>query len=148
MATDIVLGLNGQEIITDIIDQVRTALSKDCNLRPADSYGFGYEGTVEIKLKCRALDVTEVNVTTELRPSPKVQKLAQENPLSEEDQKTAKDVEIKETITIPLEANLNAVRERSGQGVPMESVGGGQSEIQKRTYTEVQGGALEAPEGL
>lgn len=148
MPAEIVLGLNGQEIITDILDQVRTALSKDCNLRPTDSYGFGYEGTVEIKLKCRALDVAEVSVTAELRPSPALQKLAAENPVPEGEAQVGKDVEIKEKIDIALEPNLNAVRERSNQGIPMESVGQGTSEIKKRTYTDVQGGALDAPEGL
>lgn len=145
---EIVLGLTGREIRNDILDQIDKALSKDCNLRDTDSYGLGYEGTVEIKLKCRAMDVTDVSVSAELRPTPELQKLGTEREQPGEEVPT-KEIEINEHVEIPLETNLNAVRERSDQGIPMQSVGeGGEPTIRHRTFRDVQGGALEAPESL
>lgn len=154
-----VVGLNGREIVNDVLDQVEKALLRDCNLRESDSYGQGYEGTIEITLKCRSLDVTEVHVTAEVQTSPELQKQADENAAkaakaAENAGTPAPEVNEKEfTITdkveVELEPDLNAVRERSNQGVPMQSVGeNGESTIRRRTYRNVEGGALESPDTL
>lgn len=153
-----VLGLNGEEIIYDVLDQVEKALRKDCNLRQTDSYGQGYDGKITISLNLRALDVAKVEIVAQIKPSAETLALAApvgKDPAINEAGDTAdglpaeppvvteREVSIEENIEIPLETDLNEIRERSGQGVPMASVGqDGKTEIRRRSYKAVSGGAL------
>lgn len=153
-AEGFVQGLSGEEILYDVLDQVEKALRKDCNLRPTDSYGQGYSGKVEIHLKLIALDTTSVDVTAAVATSPALAasaeaaaKEAAENagPKGAGDQQmnqTSTDVEVKETIEIPVEGDLNAVRERSDQPIPTASVGlEGEPVVRGRSYKKVVAGA-------
>lgn len=56
-----VQGLNGNEIVDDIIAQLRKRLSGDCSLRPQDSYSRGYSAKVTYHLECYGLDKETVD---------------------------------------------------------------------------------------
>lgn len=122
-------GLNGEEIINDVLDQVEGKLRGDCNLRANDSYDGGYDGWVEIHLKLRGIDTAEVE-----------RKIVVGAPASATFNGT-EPTEIKEAtvdarVEIPLEPRLNLVRERSGQGVPTltKEEDTGQTVVKKRHY--------------
>jgi len=126
---DYVEGLNGEEIINDILDQVEAKLRGDCNLRESDAYDGGYDGWVEIHLNLRALDTAQIDrkIVVGAPASATVAAQSDITPLSE----TAVNVR----VDIPLEPRLNLVRERSGQGVPtLTKDENGQTIVKKRHY--------------
>lgn len=153
------VGLNGEEIITDILDQVEKALRTDCNLRATDSYGRGYSGKVSIELKLMSLDAVAVNVSSELAPTLDAKKIVAEKEAekSAEPQPEGAEppappvetlVEVSTVVDIPQETDVNAVRERSGQGIPFESVDTktGETMTKRRKYvksTAMAGGRAE-----
>jgi hypothetical protein len=104
MADIMVEGLSGTEIIADVLDQIKRKLMYSCDLRDSDSYGQGYSGTIEIHLKLHAMDATPVDMTVNIQPKG-------ESPVSTENV-TVTPVEITETVEIPQEEDLEAVRER------------------------------------
>ena len=163
-----VVGLSGREIIKDILHQVETGLRKDCNLRDSDSYGQGYSGKITFELKLQALDMVVVTIPVEVQATSELQaQAAQKQPEQVEvpegstAEQIVKDVDVKAVTEIGQEPDLNVVRERSKQTLPQGSVGGatpesggdanetGESTVKRRTYRNpVEGGAMEAPEGL
>lgn len=149
----LVVGLSGEEIIVDVLDQVEKALRKDCNLRATDSYGQGYSGKVTVELKLIGMDAVSVNVSSAVAPTKEAEKIVAEKqaeakaeaeaavaagePIPEPVEHVETPVEIKAEIEIPQEPDVNAVRERSGQGVPVESVNSeGKPEIKRRKYVK------------
>ncbi|HEX5426506.1 MAG TPA: hypothetical protein VFW94_23365 [Candidatus Acidoferrales bacterium] len=155
----LVIGLSGEEIIADLLDQIEKALRRDCNLRATDSYGGGYSGKIEIKLNLVAMDTTVLTITKELAPTEDAKKVLAEKEASGElpvelpatgvfqVAQEMKPVEASATIDIPIEKDLNAVRERSGQGVPMESISPeGKHDVKRRRYARVTGGGVSTEE--
>lgn len=153
-----VVGLNGREIINDILEQIKKALQSDCNLRETDSYSQGYSGKFSIELKLVAVDTTVTAVSTELKATPALEKAAEEAAKkAAEDSDPTKVVEqFTKVITassqteIPQELDLNTVRERSSQPLPLSSIADPQRETapapEKRTYGVATGGALDGAE--
>jgi hypothetical protein len=111
MAEAITEGLSGTEVIDDILAQIRRKLITSCDLRDADSYGQGYSGTIEIKLKLHAMDNIpaefSVNIPAKAEP-PVTTETVVVTPL-----------EITETIEIPQELDLEIVRERIKEPEPL-----------------------------
>jgi hypothetical protein len=101
-----VMPLTGEEIITDVLRHVEWRLRNDCNLRESDAYAGGYDGKIDIKLNCHGLDVSKVEVEVGIG-KPVVDAGA---------------VVIAETIDVPLEEDLDKVRQRSGQESPLEAL--------------------------
>lgn len=149
----LVVGLSGEEIIVDVLDQVEKALRKDCNLRATDSYGRGYSGKVTLELSLIGMDAVSVNVSTSLAPTKEAEKIVAEKQAEAEEaallstmageglpepvEHVERPIEVKAEIEIPQEPDVNAVRERSGQGVPVESVSPeGKPEIKRRKYVK------------
>lgn len=126
-----VVGLSGGEIITDILDQIEKRLRRDCNLRDSDSYGRGYLGKITIHLELQAMDTAQIDVEEVLKPSPDL-------PIGTEEFSVegVKDVVVDETIEIPLESDLTAVRDRSDQPIPIQTLDPttGKPEIKRRSY--------------
>lgn len=54
-------GLNGNEIIDDILGQIKKRLMGDCNLRPSDSYSRGYSAKISYHLELYGLDMQAVD---------------------------------------------------------------------------------------
>lgn len=54
-------GLNGIEIIDDLLAQLRKKLIGDCNLRSIDNYSRGYSAKITYDLKCYGLDQVTVD---------------------------------------------------------------------------------------
>lgn len=150
----LVVGLSGEEIIVDVLDQVEKALRTDCNLRPTDSYGQGYSGKVTVELSLIGMDAVSVNVSSTLAPTKEAEKIVAEKqaeakseaeaavaagePVPEPVEHVETPVEIKAEIEIPQEPDVNAVRERSGQGIPFESVDTktGETTTKRRNYVK------------
>ena len=97
-------GLSGVEIIDDILAQTKRKLQTSCNLREADSYGQGYSAEVTVKIKTYAMDVQEEEFAVSI--------LAKFPPPVASETVTVTPVEVNETLTIPQELDLDAVRER------------------------------------
>ena len=128
MEDDYVEGLTGEEIINDVLDQVAEKLRNNCNLREADAYTGGYEGTVDVHLKLRGFDLAEVKVKVEVK-----------RPAETEQSGEIEETELDEHVEIALEPRLNLVRERSGQEIP--SLGkdeNGHAVVKKRRYARKQ----------
>lgn len=150
----LVVGLSGEEIITDILFQIEQTLRKDCNLRPSDCYSQGYSGKITLDLKLSSVDTIEVKVEQNVAATPDLKKIAEEEAAAKAAAESAKvaagvpvaqtqvvetPVEVKETIDIDPEPDVNAVRERSGQGIPMEAIDQeGQPQVRRRRYTKVE----------
>jgi hypothetical protein len=134
--------LSGEEIINDILIQVEKALKRDCNLRPMDNYGQGYSGVIKIDLKLIALDVAEVTVTANVKASPELlATLPADTGAAGEGQIQTTDVTVDETVVIPQELNLDAVRERSEQNVPVQTLNSdGEAVVRGRSYKRVEAG--------
>ena len=66
---EFVAGLSGQEIINDVLGQVRKALERDCNLRESDCYGRGYSGSIKLSLQLFDIDVAKVEAELALSPT-------------------------------------------------------------------------------
>ncbi len=134
---DYVEGLNGDEIINDVLDQVEAKLRGDCNLRATDAYDGGYDGWVEVHLNLRGLDTAEVK-----------QKIVVGAPISTATAASAgtplKETTVNARVEIPLEERLNLVRERSGQGVPtLAKDEDGNVVVKKRHYARKETAANE-----
>jgi len=99
-----VTGLNGSEIVEDVLAQIKKQLIRDCNLRESDSYGRGYSAEISIKIKAFAMDVVEVNQTVNIAPT-------EEPPVSTEDV-TVIPVTLETSVVIDQEEDLLAVRDR------------------------------------
>jgi hypothetical protein len=148
-------GLSGEEIINDVLIQVEKALKRDCNLRPMDNYGQGYSGVIKIDLKLIALDVAEASVTANVKASPELLATlpAQtgEGGEGEESPIQTTEVKVDETVVIPQELNLDAVRERSEQNVPVDTLNpDGSAVVRGRSYKRVEAGVADpsaAPSG-
>jgi len=142
-------GLSGEEIINDVLIQVEKALKKDCNLRPMDNYGQGYSGVIKIDLKLIALDVAEASVTVNVKASPELLATLPADTGAagegEESVVTKTDVTVDEKVVIPQELNLDAVRERSEQNVPVDTLNpDGSAVVRGRSYKRVEAGAATA----
>jgi hypothetical protein len=154
MAEAIVEGLNGTEIIEDVLDQIKRKLKNSCDLRDSDSYGQGYSGTIEIHLKLHAMDNVPVDVVV---PIP-----AKVEPPVSTESVTVTPLEIDEKVEIPQELDLEAVRERlkvttpEPPPEPSEEEENRMPEKLKRKYTRrtgvpsleqtAQGGAVDVTE--
>ena len=103
MAESLVEGLSGVEIINDVLAQIKRKLQYSCNLREADNYGQGYSAEVSVKIKCYAMDVTEEEFSVSIP--------AKLPPPVETETVSVTPVEVVETIEIPQELDLEAVRE-------------------------------------
>ena len=114
MADVLVEGLSGTEIIDDVIAHVKRKLMTSCDLRDSDSYGQGYSGTIEIKLKLHAMDNLPAEFSIAIQP--KV-----EPPVSTETT-IVTPLELTETIEIPQELDLEVVRERIKEPAPLPLV--------------------------
>jgi len=138
---EFVAGLSGEEIINDVLFQVKKALKKDCNLRESDSYGRGYSGKVVIHLDLFAIDATPVEATVDLKPT---QELLKETPETPQDVEGS-DVKVDATVEIPLNSNVDEVRKQSEQSVPMMSTEpDGSPVVRRRSYaTPVVSGAVD-----
>ena len=101
--------LGGNEVVADILAQVKKRLATDCNLRATDGYSGGYSGTVTVKLKLHAVRITDVDTVIPISESPELKAPSVEE-FSPED---VEPIEIDETISIPQEENLQEVRERT-----------------------------------
>ena len=131
---DYVEGLTGDEIINDLLDQLDGKLHNDCNLRATDSYPGGYDGWIEYHLRLRGLDTEEIHSTIIVGAPPV-------KPIEDVVEKVAKGC-----VDIPLEPQLNVVRQRSNQDVPTLSRDeAGNPVIKKRRYQRhnVEASALE-----
>ena len=141
-----VTGLSGTEIVEDVLAQVKKKLLLDCNLRDSDSYGRGYSGQIDVKLKLYAMDVTDVNQTVEIP--------VKEDPPVTMDEVVVTPVTLETTVEIKQEEDLLAVRDRieeakntepeitpeTGDGTPTEAP------RSKRRYTRrVNSGLEQAP---
>ncbi len=100
--------LSGTEVIADVLGQVRRRLSTDCNLRATDGYSGGYSGQVTIKLSLNAVRSTPVEMTIPISQSPNVQAPSADSFSADE----LEPIEVDEKISIPVEENLVAVRDR------------------------------------
>lgn len=54
-------GLNGIEIVDDILAQLKKRLLGDCFLRPSDSYSRGYSAKISYHVECYGLDQANVD---------------------------------------------------------------------------------------
>lgn len=54
-------GLNGVEIVDDILAQLKKRLLGDCFLRPSDSYSRGYSAKISYHVECYGLDQATVD---------------------------------------------------------------------------------------
>ena len=119
--TTVVTGLNGTEIIEDFLNQIRTKLRRDCNLRDSDSYTKGYSAKVSYKLELYGVDTTVVESEAEIVKG---------------DAGGTEVIPVIGEITIPIEDQLNVVRERAGLEEPILTTDSdGRPEIKKRKYT-------------
>ena len=105
--TDFTDPLSGYDPIEDVCGQVRKYLRMDCSLRKEDGYSGGFKGTIKIALDCYAVRAVHIETEVPVTMPPAVKDALDALPPQELDK-----FEIAETIEIPLEPNLNAVRER------------------------------------
>ena len=101
--------LGGHEIVNDVLSQIRKRLATDCNLRATDGYSGGYSGKVTIKLNLHAVRTTTVDMEVPIFTSPGLN-APEPSEFSPDD---LIPMEISEEISIPIEPNLAAVRERT-----------------------------------
>lgn len=135
MATGVVMPLNGEEILEDVLDQIAKKLRTDCNLRSSDAYSGGYSGKVTVSLLLMSVDNASVAMEIPISST--------SEPLS--DEYATREQNIEAEVDIPVEPNLDEVRERSGQGVPVQTLDPttGASVTKKRNYARrAEGGAL------
>lgn len=97
-------GLNGEEIIVDLCEQIAGKLRRDCNLRHSDNYVNGYSADVTVKIRCFGIDTAEVEMKVPVEKIPAVKTAGQ--PMV-----TEHEIE----IAVAHEPDLEAVRERSEQ---------------------------------
>ena len=130
--------LGGHEVVADVLAQIKKRLATDCNLRATDGYSGGYAGTVTIKLKLHAVRISEVEMEIPIVQSHEIT-ASGPDAFPPED---VEPVEIEEEIEIPLEPNLEEVRERTveNNAEPVEEEVKGEEEPEsgvrtKRKYT-------------
>jgi hypothetical protein len=129
MNGDVVMPLSGEEIIKDILFQVEKRLRNDCNFRSSDAYTGGYDGKIEIRLNLHGLDATRIDLPVDIGA-----------PVDDAEAEI-----INESVEIERETDLDEVRERSGQGIPVQTLDPeGKHEVKKKTFARRQavGGAL------
>jgi hypothetical protein len=134
LLTDYVAGLDGREVSSDLLDQIEKRLNdmKDdilndielrlkgsCSLREIDNYPGGYSAKVVIDLELYGMDQEPVHIES------KAGKVDVEAPK----------IEIHEEVIVPLETDLNVVRDRSEQPVPVLTKEDGVPVVKKRKYT-------------
>jgi hypothetical protein len=120
-------GLNGKEIIDDLLAQLRSKLEGDCSLRPHDSYSRGYSAKITYDVKCYGLD--QETVTGEFTSGKELEESIEGGGEGE--------------MEIPQEVNLAEVRDRikdatdgpSEEEEGTEEVPTGEGIRQKRKYT-------------
>lgn len=140
-------GLSGEEIINDVLFQIKTALQKDCNLRPTDNYGQGYSGVIKIDLKLFALDVSEAHVNVDVKATSELLKTIptqadMTGATGEGDPAAGTEVKVDETVEIAQNLNLDEVREQSEQNVPVDTLNpDGSAVVRGRSYKKVEAGA-------
>ncbi len=140
-------GLSGEEIINDVLFQIKTALQKDCNLRPTDNYGQGYSGVIKIDQKLFALDVSEAHVNVDVKATSELLKTipTQADMTGEGDPAAGTEVKVDETVQIAQNLNLDEVREQSEQNVPVDTLNpDGSAVVRGRSYKKVEAGAIDA----
>ena len=124
--------LGGDEVVEDILGQIRKRLATDCNLRKTDGYSGGYSGKVIVSLKLHAVRISEVEMEIAVAQSPSLAAPSVDSFPPED----VEPVEIDEEIRIPLEPNLKEVRERieeNKQEPIIEPAGTEQPETEART---------------
>lgn len=107
----IVEGLTGVEIIDDVLAHIKRKLQFSCNLRDSDSYGQGYSAEISIKIRTYAVDSQEEEFVVSIPakfPAPESMEGVTVTP-----------VEVDETVLIPQELDLEAVRERIKEPAPL-----------------------------
>ena len=134
LLSEYVEGLNGGEVQNDLLDQVEKRLNEmkddilndlerrlkgSCSLREIDNYPGGYSAKVVTDLELYGMDQESVHIESQ------VGKVDAEAPK----------IEVHEEIVVPLETDLNVVRERSEQPVPVLTKEDGVPVIKKRKYT-------------
>jgi bifunctional DNA-binding transcriptional regulator/antitoxin component of YhaV-PrlF toxin-antitoxin module len=111
--TDFTDPLSGYDPIEDVVGQIRKYLRMDCSLRREDGYSGGFKGRIKIELDCYAVRAVHIEVEVPITIPPKIQEALDVLPPDQLDK-----FEINETIEIPLEPNLNAVRQRIKDNQP------------------------------
>ena len=138
-------GLNGEEIIIDLCEQIAAKLRRDCNLRSQDSYVNGYTAKVKVEIHCFGIDTADVEATIEAAKSP-------ETKVEGKPVETTMETEIE----VKHEPDLKAVRERSdlpdpdveSKPTPPEKPAGEKAAPQRRRYgsaPRVAGGGAQDP---
>jgi hypothetical protein len=100
MADEIVQGLSGTEIKDDLLDHILRKLNYSCDLRDSDRYR-SYSATAEIHLKLYDSSIVSLDMNIEVPLKVELPKEVVENP-----------VEVKESVVVDEEPNLNIVRGR------------------------------------
>jgi hypothetical protein len=104
-----VQGLSGEEIIQDLCAALAEKLRTDCNLRGIDQYSGGYKASIPtIHIECFGLDAATVDYNLEV-----------ENTTEGQDETSIDfslpDVDLDTELEVPVETNLQEVRDRSDQ---------------------------------
>ena len=97
--------LSGWEPIEYVVGEVRKFLRRDCSLRKEDGYSGGFQGKVKIELDCFAVRTVHIEMEVPITLPSEVKRSLDSLP-PEQVEKS----EIIETIVIPREENLDAVR--------------------------------------
>jgi hypothetical protein len=138
MSEGFVMPLSGEEVIGDVLDQIAKGLRRDCNFRGSDAYSGGYEGKIMIKLTLRGIDAPQVEMEIPILPDKSVV-------LEDSAEYKLREVNVEQEVDIPLETDLNEVRERSGQVEPEQTLDptAPQPENKRRKYARrAEGAAL------
>ena len=151
----LVIGLSGTEIRNDLHEQFDKLLDRSCDLRDTDSYGQGYKAKIKIELDLIGVDSVHQDLEITAGPTRELTETADAK-LAEVKEAFAADPSlpvpeqvltpkhVEAEIEVPQEPDLNAVRERSGQGIPTESVDGeGRPTVKRRRYVKAEAAAQE-----
>ena len=96
-----VQGLNGHEIISDMLYHVEKQLQRDCNLTQVCNYESGYEAEVTVKMKLHGIDIETVDTIIKVGAP-------DERP----------GTVIEDSVSVAQDARLDQVRTRSEQPIP------------------------------
>lgn len=107
--TPYIPALNGLELRHDLCALIDEKLATDCNLRKVDGYAGGYRATVKIHIEAYGLDT--VSMDYEVSVDEVSRGADPDNPVDIENPDTLIDTELE----IPVETNLQEVRDRSNQ---------------------------------
>lgn len=113
-----VQGLNGHEIISDLLFHLEKQLQRDCNLTRMCNYEGGYEAEVHVKMKLHGIDIEKVDTII---------------PVGIKDQREGTVIE--EDVKINRDERLDLVRTRSEQPLPnptLEKIPEGSMETQQQ----------------